>query len=220
MVSGYMYISIYNIYTYISTFVKYSVALFYGSVTWMVRPNHGTNMTKRLSEQVFIDVRNNSTKMTLQVKQIARATDAAAVLKKVVELGGKASQVLPTASDADNPSAQDAVDWLVRSGFVVAGKGVVAFEVYAAGSDDDQDDTVACDADSTGGAKNDSPQPNRILRSRPSDAVEMGDPSVRQRFRETLQCFRKHGYNISQFDMFGQMATCPFVSFSITKIEC
>ena len=74
---------------------------------------------------------------------------------------------------------------------------IIAFKLVSASV------TVGTDPTDTGDAEHMAePTPPRTLRKRPSDAVDMTDPALRQRFREVMNGFKKGSYDCASYPTF------------------
>ena len=69
------------------------------------------------------------------------------------------------------------------------------------------------------GADSASPQPaNRVLRGRPSDAVDVADPKIRTKFKEMLTAHRKFNYDVARWDCFASL-TSDFLRADIIEAD-
>ena len=171
-----------------------------GSMSWMVRPRSGTNMTKRMKVGCLLELRNNTTKMVVKVEDIVVAaphTDALAnLVGDIVKLGYEPSTVAHGAK-----SIPDAVNWIRELVTLAPTHELVAFRIS---TDEDGGDNDAKEQ-----ADGETALPTADVRElirRSSDPVDMADPEYRRKYQSLVQSSKKYGGDVLQYDVFSSLA--------------
>ena len=162
-----------------------------GGPYWIIRPLVGTNLTRRLESGIAVELKNNKTRVCVRVGRIEKNSSLAALVKQVMALGVPPASIAPKAIDEGAVLA-----WLGNFGFA-GGKEMVAFEVSPLESSGEGDE-----ADAEVGEV----QSTRALSARPSDTVDIGDPSVRSQWREFQTQLKRTDGDVTAHDSFAKSA--------------
>ena len=155
----------------------------------IIRPNLGTNMVRRLRPNIFVELKNNKSRICAEVARIEKAPSANALLDNLLANGVVPGHIAPRA--LERPSVEA---WLKSSG-LEGGRELVAFEVVLL--------TEAPEANTNEAMPDEN---KRVLARRPSDAVDLCDPAMRQKWKEINSQFQKHSMEVSRYTTFGKAA--------------
>ena len=117
--------------------------------------------------------------MKIEEVIINETNDIEGLVMKIEDAGFAVGTIVPRPTGGEPAAATiaDAAQWIRSSKVTMPGKGIVAMRVMKVKDPPCQ----------SKGADSASPQPaNRVLRGRPSDAVDVADPKIRTKSKEML----------------------------------
>ena len=179
-------------------------ALAKGELTWVVRHQTGTNMTKRLRVGAIIEFKSNKNRLIASVANVIAESSLEAVVSSVLATGESPGRVALAATTKEQVTSTLKNTLVFGANASSSGEGsVLAFQVSVAGSRSQE----AAAEENVGDVPADASKAVRPLMVRPSDEVDLCSQGVRDKWRSVVQFTKKHSDDITQLDGFGRLVT-------------
>ena len=156
-------------------------------------------MTKRLGVGTVIELRNNAAKEQVTVVEVktCKGSQLSIMIASIMSEGSEGEEL-----GIDCETASDVVAWLTETQPGMSCHELVAFRVETSSAAAEAADNAEAPVE---GAPEATP-PRRQLKARPSDVVDVSDPSLRSKYREVTTQFRKKGLDVASYDWFPSLA--------------